>query len=81
MTAPSGAQPPPLLIVLSGPSGVGKDAALAALRSLDRPWHFVVTATTRPKREGERDGVEYIFLEQDEFLRMKDRGEFLECAG
>ena len=43
---------PPLLVVLSGPSGVGKDAALAELRKLDRPWHFVVTATTRNLRMG-----------------------------
>ncbi|MED5569367.1 MAG: guanylate kinase, partial [Chloroflexota bacterium] len=43
-------------MVLSGPSGVGKDAALNALKLLDRPWHFVVTATTRPQRPGEQDG-------------------------
>ena len=71
---------PPLLVVLSGPSGVGKDAALAELKLLDRPWHFVVTATTRPKRPGEREGVDYIFLETAEFLAMKERDEFLECA-
>lgn len=71
---------PPVLVVLSGPSGVGKDAALAELKRLDRPWHFVVTATTRPKRPSERDGVDYIFLETAEFLAMKDRDEFLECA-
>ena len=70
----------PLLVVLSGPSGVGKDAALTGLRKLDRPWHFVVTATTRPQRPGERDGVDYIFLDQDTFLGMKERCEFLECA-
>jgi guanylate kinase len=71
---------PPLLVMLSGPSGVGKDAALAELKKLDRPWHFVVTATTRPPRPGERDGVEYIFLDTEAFLRMKERDEFLECA-
>ncbi|PKB78884.1 MAG: guanylate kinase [SAR202 cluster bacterium Io17-Chloro-G9] len=71
---------PPLLVVLSGPSGVGKDAALAALKTLDRPWHFVVTATTRPQRPGEQDGVDYIFLDTDTFLAMKDRDELLECA-
>ncbi|HIN05079.1 MAG TPA: guanylate kinase, partial [Dehalococcoidia bacterium] len=62
---------PPLLVVLSGPSGVGKDAALDSLKKLDRPWHFVVTATTRPQRPTERDGVEYIFLSDDEFVQMK----------
>lgn len=70
----------PLLVVLSGPSGVGKDAALEVLKKLDRPWHFVVTATTRPQRSGERDGVDYIFLDTETFVRMKDSGDFLECA-
>ena len=71
---------PPLLVVLSGPSGVGKDAALNRLRELERPWHFAVTATTRPMRPGERDGYDYIFLEAAEFARMRERDEFLECA-
>jgi guanylate kinase len=71
---------PPLLVVLSGPSGVGKDAALAELKKLDRRWHFVVTATTRPQRSGERDGVDYIFLDTKTFLAMKARDELLECA-
>jgi len=70
----------PLLIVLSGPSGVGKDAALNALKLLDRPWHFVVTATTRPQRPGEQDGIDYIFLETAVFLEMKEQDELLECA-
>ena len=67
-------------MVLSGPSGVGKDAALAGLKKLDRPWYFVVTATTRPPRPGEQDQVDYIFLNPDTFLKMKERDEFLECA-
>ncbi len=71
---------PPLLVVLSGPSGVGKDAALNELRKLDRPWHFVVTATTRTIRPGETDGIDYIFLDEPTFLEMKDRNEFVECA-
>jgi guanylate kinase len=71
---------PPLLVVLSGPSGVGKDAALNELRKLDRPWHFVVTATTRTIRPGENDGTDYIFLDQPTFLTMKDKNEFVECA-
>ena len=70
----------PLLVVLSGPSGVGKDAALDALKLLDRPWHFVVTATTRTQRQEEQDGVDYIFLETGAFLKMKERDELLECA-
>ncbi len=71
---------PPLLVVLSGPSGVGKDAALIELRKLDRPWHFVVTATTRHIRPGETDGIDYIFLDEPTFLDMKGRDEFVECA-
>lgn len=71
---------PPLLVVLSGPSGVGKDAALDALKLLDRPWRFVVTATTRPQRPGEQDGVDYIFLETAAFLKMKERDDLLESA-
>ena len=71
---------PPLLVVLSGPSGVGKDAALTKLRELDRPWRFIVTATTRPKRPTERDGVDYIFMDEAAFLDMKSREQFLECA-
>lgn len=71
---------PPLLVVLSGPSGVGKDAALTELKKLDRPWHFALTATTRPPRSGEQDGVHYIFLQTETFLKMKERDEFLECA-
>ena len=71
---------PPLLVVLSGPSGVGKDAALTELKKLDRPWYFALTATTRPPRSGEQAGVHYIFLEPETFPTMKERDEFLECA-
>jgi guanylate kinase len=71
---------PPLLVMLSGPSGVGKDAALEGLKKLDRPWYFAITATTRPPRSGEQDGVDYIFLETETFHKMKDRDQFLECA-
>ena len=70
----------PLLVVLSGPSGVGKDAALDGLRTLRRSWHFVVTATTRPIRANEVHGVDYIFLGDEEFEGMVSVGEFLEHA-
>ena len=71
---------PPLLVVISGPSGVGKDAVLNELRKLERPWQFAVTATTRPMRPGESNGVDYIFLDPETFEHMRDRDEFLECA-
>ncbi len=77
---PDASPSPPLLVVLSGPSGVGKDAVLGELRKLDRPWHFAVTATTRTIRPGERDGVDYIFLDEETFDRMRERDQFIECA-
>ena len=71
---------PPLLVVISGPSGAGKDAALGELKNLDRPWHFAVTATTRPPRQGERQGMDYIFLDEEAFQHMRERDELLEYA-
>ena len=70
----------PLLVVISGPSGVGKDTVLAELRKLAQPWHFAVTATTRPPRPGERDREDYFFLDADTFHKMRERDQFLECA-
>ena len=71
---------PSLVVVLSGPSGVGKDAVLTRMRELDRPYHFVVTATTRPRRLSEQDGQDYIFLRPGQFDRMLSKSEFLEWA-
>ena len=68
------------MIVLSGPSGVGKDATLGELRRLDHPWSVVVTATTRAKRPGEADGVDYLFVDAETFEEMAAGGEFLEHA-
>ncbi|MGD1991796.1 MAG: guanylate kinase [Anaerolineae bacterium] len=70
----------PLLIVLSGPAGVGKDAVLRQLKSLCYPLHFVVTATDRPPRPEEIDGVDYHFVSTAEFQRMEREGELLEHA-
>jgi len=70
----------PLLVVLSGPSGVGKDAVLARMKKLGRPFHYAVTATTRPKRAGEKNGVDYHFLSQKEFQQVIDKHQFLEWA-
>ncbi len=72
---------PPLLVVLTGPSGTGKDSVRDELKKLpDRPYAFAVTATTRPPRPAERDGVDYYFVSRDEFQRMVDDGELLEHA-
>lgn len=70
----------PLLIVLSGPSGVGKDAVLARMKRLGLPYHYVVTATTRRRRPTESDGADYHFVSGDEFQRMLREGELLEWA-
>lgn len=70
----------PLLVVLSGPSGVGKDAALMRMRELGFPFHFVVTATDRPQRPGEIPGVDYHFLSTEEFKRRIRENEFVEWA-
>lgn len=70
----------PLLVVLSGPSGVGKDAVLARMKKLGRPFHYVITATTRPKRAGEKNGVDYHFLSGEEFQQMINKRQFLEWA-
>jgi len=69
-----------LLVVVSGPSGVGKDATLARMKEARLPFHYVVTATTRAKRPGERDGVDYHFLSEDEFHQRVKRRKFLEWA-
>ena len=70
----------PLLLVLSGPSGVGKDLLLSRLREAGRPYHFTVTATTRPIRGGELDGVDYHFVTRDQFKAMIDDNALLEWA-
>lgn len=73
-------EPQPLLIVISGPSGVGKDAVIQRMRERRLPFRFVVTATTRPPREGERNGVDYFFYSRNEFAEMINRSELLEYA-
>ena len=72
--------PEPLLIVISGPSGVGKDSVIERMKERQLPFHFVVTATTRPPRPNEVHGVDYYFLSKDEFADMIDKGELLEYA-
>ena len=78
--------PPPsddsssLIIVLSGPSGVGKDAVLSRMRALGKRYHYTVTATTRKQRPNERDGVDYNFVTTERFSQMIDGDELLEWA-
>lgn len=70
----------PLLVVISGPSAVGKDSVVRRMQELGHPFRFLVTTTTRPKREGEVNGVDYHFFSEDVFLRMIEGEEFLENA-
>jgi guanylate kinase len=70
----------PLLIVISGPSGVGKDTILQRMKERNLPFHFVVTATTRPARPNETHGVDYFFVSHDEFAQLIEQDELLEYA-
>ena len=70
----------PLLFVISGPSGVGKDAVLDGLRKQGGSVHFAVTATTRRKRRGETHGRDYHFVSRSDFEEMMAKDELLEWA-
>jgi len=72
--------PEPLLIVISGPSGVGKDTVIQRMIERNLPFYFVVTATTRPPRPNEVHGRDYFFYSHDEFAEMIAKGELLEHA-
>ena len=69
-----------LLIVISGPSGVGKDTLIKRLLELDRNLRYSVSYTTRPPRPNEVDGVDYTFVTREQFQELIDQGAFLECA-
>ena len=69
-----------LVIIISGPSGVGKDVVLQKMKESNSGMFFAVTATTRPLRPGETDGVDYIFHTRSEFERMIENQELLEWA-
>lgn len=70
----------PLLIVISGPSGIGKDTVVQGMKDRNLPFHFVITATSRPPRDYEVDGVDYFFYSQETFEKMIEEGDFLEHA-
>ena len=70
----------PLLVVISGPSGVGKDSTIQRMKELNLPFYFVITVTTRPRRESETHGVDYFFVSHDEFVAMIEKDELLEYA-
>jgi guanylate kinase len=70
----------PFLLVLSAPSGGGKSSIARNLLQGRDDLGYSVSATTRPMREGEREGVDYYFLARHEFLRRREAGEFLESA-
>lgn len=72
--------PQPLLIVISGPSGAGKDTVMQRMKERGLPFHFVVTATTRPRRDNEVHGKDYFFVSKEEFARMIDEDELIEHA-
>ena len=74
------ADPRPMLIVVSGPSGAGKDAVLGRARELRRDALFAITATTRPPRPGEEHGVHHYFHTREEMEALWARGELLERA-
>ena len=77
MLSPSGGG---RLFVISGPSGAGKGTVIRDLLTKYPEIVLSISATTRPLRPGERNGVDYLFVSVPEFLGMRDRGEFLESA-
>lgn len=72
--------PRPLLVVISGPSGVGKDATILRMKERGYPCDFVVTTTSRPRRANEVNGIDYHFVSEDQFTDLIARGELLEHA-
>ena len=70
----------PLLIVLSGPSGVGKDAVLDGLKKTGYPLDYITTVTTRSQRAKERNDVDYHFVSTEKFQEMTKHEELLEWA-
>ncbi len=72
--------PPPLLVIIAGPSGAGKDSVVKRMRELHYPFHFVVTTTDRPARPGEVNGLDYHFVSTATFDKMIADDELFERA-
>jgi guanylate kinase len=69
-----------LMLVLSSPSGAGKTTIARRLREVDNSIEMSISHTTRPRRNGEKNGKDYHFVDRESFTRMRDQGEFLEWA-
>ena len=69
-----------LMLVLSSPSGAGKTTIARRLREEDNGIEMSISHTTRPRRNGEKNGKDYHFVDRESFTRMRDQGEFLEWA-
>ena len=69
-----------LMLVLSSPSGAGKTTIARRLREQDNGIEMSISHTTRPRRNGEKNGKDYHFVDRESFTRMRDQGEFLEWA-
>ncbi len=70
----------PLLIVISGPSGAGKDAVLNRMKGIGYPIEYITTVTTRPQRAGEKDIIDYHFVSIERFQEMIENKELMEWA-
>lgn len=69
-----------MVFIISAPSGSGKSTLVKMLLESDEGLDFSISYTTRPPRKGEKEGESYHFVTREQFLAMRDRGEFLECA-
>jgi len=70
----------PLVLVISGPSGVGKDAILNRMKERNYPFTFITTVTTRKRRISEKDGIDYHFISTDDYQKILAKNGFLESA-